>query len=309
LTALKARAALPGGPEEALDDQHHTPPSAPVQEIKAVSRKLAVRRSEWMCKAIASDSLTDGEKLTLVRLGLYFDPKKSNRAWPSHERLAEDCAVSDRTIRRRLDRAQTLGFIYIDRRNGGVFNDCGTMRGLTNIYYLALPPGVSLDPRKADDDDEGGAGPNLDAGVQVHESQIESSEGETRTNGAETWTDGAPNLDTRCPTKTPVGNTPEEASRIKSPPQPSSFLDSSDKPVSSPTDHQTFPVVSEPEAEAFVIRLFGNGDDALGRKVSLAIWPGWFAEIKKWAVAGRLRPQVIHAAIEDYRFRTREGSE
>ena len=104
-----------------------------------------------MCKVIASDSLTDGEKVTLLRLGLYFNPKSSDHAWPSHDRLARDCSVSDRTIRRRLDGAAISGFIYIERRNGGVFNDHGRMRGLTNMYYLTLPDGQSLDSDGADE--------------------------------------------------------------------------------------------------------------------------------------------------------------
>jgi hypothetical protein len=151
--AVTERAARQGGPQTEY------------QHLQDKSRELAGRRSEWMCKVIRSNSLKDSEKLTLLRLALYFrggsrTAVPSMRAWPSQEELGRQRGVSERTIRRHLARAEKVGFIFIEGREGGVWSIDGEIRGRPNYYYLSLPGAGTLD----DEDDDGGDDDGGDGG-------------------------------------------------------------------------------------------------------------------------------------------------
>ena len=142
------RAAWHGGPEE---DEYHrqTQYTKASPHIQEESRKWAGQRNDWIRWVMRSESLKPEEKLTLIALSLYFRGKgktaaPSMRAWPSEEGLGEDVGRSARTIRRHLARGHEVGFIFIEGRQGGGFNDDGKWRGQTNYYYLQMP----------DDDDE-----------------------------------------------------------------------------------------------------------------------------------------------------------
>jgi len=302
--AMNERAARQGGPHAEYQHHRYTKASS---EIQDKSRELAGRRSEWMCKLIRTRLLTETEKLTLLRLALYFRGKSitaapSMRAWPSHEELARQRGVNERTIRRHLARGEDVGFIFIEGREGGVWSDDGEMRGQTNYYYLALPDGMTLD----DDDDDGGdhsgdhgderddgdechdaggvdagaEGLNMDTDVQVvcpnpgTDEQVSADK--PGQNERQTWTKSEGNLDSCRPMNPSVENPSKESfNPSNSDPSMSDLNGVIGQNAHDAKNDDPFPAVpNKEEAYAFVLRLLGDGDEARGKLITSATLAG-----------------------------------
>jgi len=315
------RAARQGGPQTDYQHRRYTKASPEIQDR---SRELAGRRSEWMCKVIRSPLLNSAGKLTLIRLALYFRGGSKTRApsykaWPSHEKLARQRRVCARTIRRHLEKAEEVGFIFIEGREGGVWSDDGELRGQTNHYYLALPDGMSLDD---DDDgyhaDDGDDDYNHDAGdvdAGVEEANLDTddqvwpkpdtdahfSASKPGQSEQQTRTDLNANLDSCCPINPSTENPSKESFNQKAidPSSATSLNGFIGQNAHDAKNDEPFPPVPDrEEAYAFILRLFGEGDDARGKRIDQATWMG--TRLKYKAVDGELRPSMIEEAIKSY---------
>lgn len=90
-------------------------------------------KADWREAVAASTTLTPTQRLVAWRLADYANRDGTN-AWPSHDRLARDCGLKDRSsVQRAIKALIHAGFLMLARK-------ANPMLGLkTNSYSLVIP--------------------------------------------------------------------------------------------------------------------------------------------------------------------------
>lgn len=98
----------------------------------------------WQDAVKADQELTSTQKLVGFMLSTYADTKTGQRAFPSAKRLARDCSLNERSVRRALAVLRERGYIVdVTPMRMKVQQQA---RGWSNEYDLVLPPDTVSDP-------------------------------------------------------------------------------------------------------------------------------------------------------------------
>ena len=74
-------------------------------------------RDRWMCTLAAASDLSTMAMRLALRLCVSFNCK-TGQCDPGYPKLAEDMAVSKRTVSRAIDELETAGWVSVDRTGG-----------------------------------------------------------------------------------------------------------------------------------------------------------------------------------------------
>lgn len=104
----------------------------------------------WMraVKAAPQEVLDVVTKAVLYTLALYADPDGGS-CFPGQERLAEDCGLHVRTVKRKLQKAREAGYLRAHTRRYGMLKT-------SNLYELLIPEKAVLEGESGKPADEGG---------------------------------------------------------------------------------------------------------------------------------------------------------
>ncbi|WP_122519188.1 helix-turn-helix domain-containing protein [Pannonibacter phragmitetus] len=91
---------------------------------------------EWLQKIACDPALTPSDKVIAMALSVYVNTQ-DGRAWPSHERLAKEAHLNERTVTRAMKALVERGYLTVEKASG---------RGSCNVYTF-VP--VNAEPASA----------------------------------------------------------------------------------------------------------------------------------------------------------------